>query len=528
MNRLETVKVSLASADQRRGRAGRLGPGICYRLWGEPQHRALSPRTTPEILAADLAPLALTLAAWGADAAKLPWLDAPPVAALSAARTLLRELEAIDDAGRITSHGRALSRIGAHPRLAHMIVKGKTLGLGATACDIAALIEERDILRGQIRDCDLTHRLELLDRRSQGRNINDVDRGALERVRASARQWRGQMDIGDDARSPGQAGLLLALAYPDRIGRRRGSISGQGSAYHLLSGQGAVISDSDAMATHEFIVAARLDGSRKDGRIFLAAPIALSEIETHFSHLMTDQAVTEWSVREECVLARRERRLGAILLKHEPLPQPDPDAIVAAMLSGIRSLGLKTLPWGLDAGRLRARVQFLHGQNPNDWPDWSEAALTQNLEQWLAPYLIGINRRAKLQTLELATILRTGLDHGQRQRLEREAPETITVPSGSQIRVDYDAEGGPALAVKLQEMFGATETPRVAGGKVPLTLHLLSPAGRPVQVTRDLAGFWRNGYLAVRADLRGRYPRHPWPDDPLAAPPTRRAKPRGT
>ena len=513
MSRLETVRVSRASADQRRGRAGRTQPGICYRLWPEAEQRALQPFSPPEILSADLAPLALELAEWGiADAASLAWLDPPPAAALTQARELLQQLGAVDRGGAITAHGREMAALGAHPRLAHLMVKGKALGQGALACALAALLGERDILRGPGRDADLRSRVELL---AAG------GRGPVQQVRQAAAQLRRQLRVrGEESIEPAHTGALLALAYPDRIGQRR---PGGGGQYRLAGGRGAVLPPGDPLGAEEWLAVADLDGDKREARLFLAAPLTLAEIEESFADLIETVDFVAWDGREQAVQARRQRRLGALVLADEALADPGRERVTAALLEGIRQHGLALLPWSEAVAEWRTRVGFLRRALGEEWPDLSDAALLDTLDDWLAPYLDGCSRASHLRRLDLMDILQSRLDWKQRQALDDLAPTHLTVPSGSRVALDYGGEA-PVLAVKLQEMFGARETPSVAGGRVPVLLHLLSPARRPVQVTRDLAGFWAGSYQAVKADLKGRYPKHPWPDDPLTAPPTARTK----
>ena len=512
MTRLETVRVSQASADQRRGRAGRLEPGVCYRLWPEEQQRGLLPFTPPEILDADLAPLALEIAAWGAaDAADLPWLTPPPAASLAAARALLLDLGAIDGGGRITPHGRAMTRLGQHPRVAHLVLRGRELGHGRVAALLAAILGERDFLRlppGQ-RDADLRHRVDIALQGKAPRQILEVAR-------------RLSRDKDSDSTA---TGALLSLAYPDRIGRRRAGTAGR---YLLSGGRGAALSEGDPMGTAEFLVVADLDGSAQDSRVFLAAPIALAEIEELHGDRIVDEQVVQWSARDGAVLARQRRRLGAIALEDKPLPRPDADRVLAAMLDGVRQLGIDALPWSDDLTRRRERIAFLRRQTPADWPDLSDAALLDALDDWLAPFLVGVSRRDHLSRVDLAAALKALVPWEKQRELDRLAPTHVEVPSGSRVPIDYANAVEPTLSVRLQEMFGLSDTPRIAGGKVPLTIHLLSPARRPVQVTRDLASFWANGYKAVKAELKGRYPRHYWPDDPSIAEPTARVRPRPT
>ncbi len=507
MTRLETVRVSQASADQRRGRAGRLEPGICYRLWTQEAERGLLPFTPPEILDADLAPLALELAAWGAgDAASLPWLTPPPPASLATARALLADLGAIDDAGTITPHGRAMARLGLHPRLAHLVLRGRELGQGKVAALLVAVLGERDFLRlppGQ-RDADLRHRVDIALSGKAPRQILEVAR---------------RLTQGKDADSS-MTGALLALAYPDRIGRRRAAAAGR---YLLSGGRGAALPEGDPMANEEFLVVADLDGSAQDSRIFLAAPITVGEIEDLYADRIVAEEIVRWSPRDGAVLARRRRRLGALLLEDKPLPTPDASAVKAAMVDGIRQLGAKALPWNDDLARWRERVAFMRAHDES-WPDLSDAALLASLEEWLSPFLDGVSRRDHLARVDLAAALKALVPWDRQRDLDRLVPTHIEVPSGSRVAIDYTNPAEPTLSVRLQEMFGLSDTPRIAGGKVPLTVHLLSPARRPVQVTRDLASFWATGYKSVKAELKGRYPRHYWPDDPLIAEPTARVR----
>jgi ATP-dependent helicase HrpB len=529
MTRLDTMRISQASAEQRRGRAGRLSPGVCYRLWREAEQAQLRPFAVPEMLDADLAPLALELARWGAgDPAALSWLDPPPEAAFAQARELLRGLGALDRAGRITAHGRDMARLGLHPRLAHMTLVARARGQGRLAAEIAALLGERDIVKSAPghRDVDLRLRIELLRQHGEARHLPAglaLERGAAERVRQSARQLQRQLRLRDDeAPPPGAAGRVLALAYPDRIAQRRpGAAAGQ---FRLSNGGGAELPATDALSAEEFLAAAELDGERRVARIFLAAPLSRAEIEEDFAAAIEIEESIAWDSREQAVLARRRERLFALVLKEEPIASPPAERVAAALIDGVRELGLEALPWSREAESLRRRVLFLRRlDDAAGWPDLSDAALLADLADWLGPYLGGITRRAQLARLDLSDILRARLDFDQQRALERLAPAQVTVPSGSRLPVDY-ADEVPVLAVRLQEMFGASETPSVADGRVKLLLHLLSPAGRPLQVTRDLGGFWRGSYPAVRAEMRGRYPKHPWPEDPLAAPPTARAK----
>jgi ATP-dependent helicase HrpB len=517
MTRLETMRVSQASADQRRGRAGRLEPGVCYRLWTEEAQRGLLPFTPPEILDADLAPLALELALWGASDATLPWLTPPPAAALATARALLVDLGALEPSGAITPHGRVMARLGQHPRLAHLVLKGRALGQGKVAALLAAILSERDFLRlppGQ-RDADLRHRVDIA--------LSGKRDGALRLIQESARRLMPR-DATGETPDVSMTGALLALAYPDRIGRRRPGAAGR---YLLSGGRGAALTEGDPMANGEFLIVADLEGSAQDSRIFLAAPITAAEIEEIYADRIVAEETVQWSPRDGAVLARRRRRLGALVLDDKPLGRPDPDKLRAAMLDGVRQLGLAALPWADDLDKWRERVGFLR-RFDESWPDLSDTALLASLENWLGPFLDGVSRKDHLRRIDLDAALKALVPWDKQRALDRLAPTHIEVPSGSRVPVDYGNPAEPTLSVRLQEMFGLLDTPRLADGRVPITLHLLSPARRPVQVTRDLASFWANGYRAVKAELKGRYPRHYWPDDPLVAEPTALVRRRPT
>jgi ATP-dependent helicase HrpB len=530
MTRLETVTVSRASAEQRCGRAGRVGPGVCHRLWTEAEQAALVPHGRPEILEADLTPLALELAAWGvADPAELSWLDPPPAAAFSQARELLRALGALDAAGAATAHGRRMAELPMHPRLAHMVLRGGELGAGGVACDLAALLSDRDVLRGggvgAAAPADVELRLEALRRGDVRGSGWEADRGAVHRARMEAREWRRRLGIpadrADDAALPG---LLLALAYPDRVGQRRAGAPGR---FLLRNGRGAAIPADDPLATAAYVVAAEVSGQGREDRIHVAAALDEAALLAEFGAQVETEESIAWDVQAGTVAARRRERLGAIVLRDAPLPDPDPEAVAAALLEGIARAGTDALPWTRDTRQLRDRIAFLHHLDPA-WPDVSDSALLATMGSWLRPFLHGMRSLEDLRRLDLSGVLLGMVGWQRREALEELAPSHLAVPSGSRVPIDYADPEAPVLAVRLQEMFGASETPRIAGGRVPLTLHLLSPARRPVQVTQDLASFWRSGYFEVRKDLRGRYPKHFWPDDPLAAPATNRSRRRGT
>jgi ATP-dependent helicase HrpB len=535
MSGLETVWISRASADQRRGRAGRLGPGVCHRLWSQTEHASLAAQTAPEILEADLAPVALDLAEWGiVDPRTLRWLDPPPAATFAQARDLLRSLEAIDAQGRITPHGRALARLGTHPRLAHMIVRGAELGLQRLALEIAAVLGERDLLRWSAnrRDADLRLRIEALRR---GR-VDDphvaadlrVDGGARQRALRSVEVLQRQAPTlpsaaGGGGKEEEEVGRLVAFAYPDRIAQSRGG----GGRYLLAGGRGARLMDAQSIGQAEFLVVADLDAGDREALIRLAAPVSRAALESDFAALIEHRERFEWDAREQAVVAQDERWLGAIRLGERRLENPDSARVTSALLTGIAELGLEALPWSKEARALRQRLSFAREfdtRAPQPWPDVSDTALSATLDTWLAPWLTGMTRRDHLARLDLTAIIAGLLDWNQRQRLDGIAPTHLQVPSGSRIPIDYSS--APTVAVRLQEVFGLAVTPAVGGGRVPLTLQLLSPAHRPVQVTKDLASFWARGYSEVKKELKGRYPKHYWPDDPTTAVATARVRPR--
>jgi ATP-dependent helicase HrpB len=521
MTRLATVRVSHASAEQRRGRAGRVAPGICYRLWSRQEDAALPERASPEILQADLAPLALDLAAVGVrDPAELRWLDPPPPAAFSEARSLLVQLGALDRSGGLTRHGAAMARLALHPRLSHMVMKASELGDRDLACEIGALLTERDLLRRNqgVPEADIRTRLDLL----RGTTIRqDVDREALRRARAEVAVCRRGGGAGRVREGGIGVGVLLGLAYPDRIAQRR---QGQVGRFLLRNGLGAFL-DPQGLTGEDFLVVPELDGKAPEARILVAAPISIEEIREQFGSDVAIEESVQWDPASRAVAARRRERLGAMVLRDTAIRNPDPAKVAGALMEGVRSEGLHVLPWDHGARGTRERITFIRALDAS-WPDVSDQALADSLEEWLGPRSAGLGRLDDLARVDLSAALLALLSWDQRADLDRLAPTHVTVPSGSRVPVDYGDPQLPVLAVRLQEMFGLTETPRVGGGAVPLTLHLLSPAGRPVQVTRDLAGFWRTTYFEVRKDLKGRYPKHRWPDDPLKAEPTSRARRR--
>jgi len=525
LTQLVTLPVSKASAEQRCGRAGRLEAGVCYRLWSEGAH--LLAQSSAEILDADLAPLLLELAQWGvSDMHALRWIDPPPAPHVAQARDLLQQLGALDIDGRITAHGKAMAQWGAHPRLAHMLLRAKGIGAGALACEVAAILSDRDLLRGgATRQSDLQLRIEAL-RASTTREYTqqrDLDQGAVRQAREAAAQWQRQLNVKANKTNGDLKllGVVLAYAYPDRIGRRRENTT----RYLLSNGRGAILSEGDTLCTEEFIVTANLDGAR-EARIFLAAGIHREDLLQYHSDTITAHASVHWDDRQGCVQARVQQRIGEVVIEDAPVQEVDSEAMVTALLEGIRLRGMACLPWRDAARELQARMQFMHAHIDPDWPDVSDAALLTSLESWLQPYVTNMSRLSHLERLDLHNILLAQLSWEQQRQLDQLLPTHLSVPSGSRIRIDYTSFP-PVLAVRLQEMFGLADTPRIAKGKIAVLLHLLSPARRPVQITQDLAGFWQSSYHEVKKDLKGRYPKHHWPDNPLTAQATSKIKRKG-
>jgi ATP-dependent helicase HrpB len=513
LTRLETVRASRAAVDQRRGRAGRIEPGVCYRLWDEPQTASFEPYTRPEILSADLSSLVLDLAHWGvADPSSMAFLDTPPAPAMTEARALLRELGALDDAGRITDEGNSLRQLALPPRLARMIVDAGRLGSGEAAANIAAVLTERG-LGGDSTDLDA--RLDNFRR----------DRAArAQSARQMAQRWANQAKQSDDSSGEDlSTGALLALAFPDRVARNRGN-----GSFVLANGRGAMIDQASSLARSQYLAVAELTGTAAQGRILLAASITQDEIEAEFSeHIQLADEVT-FDPSAMALRARRRRRLHAVTLSEQNL-KVSPSTDTAMIFSdGLAKAGLDRLPWSKPLKQWRDRVMFLRASEGDEWPDLSDEALAADRAAWLEPILFDKTSLAEISAGELSDAVMARLPWEMRARLDREAPTHFEAPTGTMLAIDYEAEEGPKISVRLQELFGLTAHPSIAKGRLPLVVELLSPAHRPVQVTRDLPGFWRGSYAAVRADLRGRYPRHPWPEDPASAPPTRRVKPKGT
>jgi ATP-dependent helicase HrpB len=528
LTRLETVRASRAAVDQRRGRAGRTEPGVCYRLWDEPQTASFAAYTQPEILSADLSSLVLDLAQWGvSDPATLAFLDPPPAPALKEARGLLRELGALDEDGRITAEGKSLRALALPPRLARMIVDSDALSAGKAAAEIAAILTERGLGGDHV---DLDVRLDAFrrDRSQRADSARALARRWASQVASSAspqaRRERGDLSLPDEEPS---TGVMLALAFPDRVARNRGN-----GSFVLANGRGAALDQASALSRTPYIAVGELTGTAAQGRILLAAPITQGEIELHFADQIEAADEISFDRGAMALRARRAKTLHAITLSEAPLALRPSAETARVLADGVIAAGLDKLPWSKPARQWRDRVMFLRkaerdaSQNP--WPDLSDDALAAQREAWLAPLLYDKTSLKELSAGDLSDALMTLLPWELRTRLEREAPTHFEAPTGTQLAIDYEAEQGPTIAVRLQELFGLNTHPSIARGAIPLVLELLSPAHRPVQVTQDLPGFWRGSYAAVRSDLRGRYPRHPWPEDPATATPTRRVKPKGT
>ena len=513
VTRLETVRVSRAAADQRRGRAGRTQPGVCYRLWDEPQTMSLAPFAEPEIRSADLTGLVLDCAAWGVtDAGRLAWLDPPPAAALKAAREELVELGALDDGGQVTPVGRKLRALPLPPRLASMVIRAGKMGAARDAAEIAAVLVERG-LGGS--DTDLDIRLQAF-RRDRSNRARDMARLAQGWAR-QAQDKPGTQDAPDTA-------TLLALAFPDRIAKARGA-PGQ---YLLANGRAAALDQSDPLSRAPFLVVAELSGKAAATRILLAAGLEADALANIAGDRISEADELTFDASAAALRARRVRRLGAIQLESGPRGAPADETSARALAEGIAALGIARLPWSKAQLQMRARVAFLRTSGGDDWPDLGDEALQAGAAGWLAPFLTGKTRLAEIAADDLGSALDALLPWDLRRRLEQEAPTHFDAPTGNRHAIDYEGAGAPALHIRVQELFGLSTHPAIAQGRLPLTLVLLSPAHRPIQITRDLPGFWTGSWSAVRSEMRGRYPRHVWPDDPAAAAPTARAKPRGT
>ncbi|MGZ0218828.1 MAG: ATP-dependent RNA helicase, partial [Acidimicrobiales bacterium] len=508
MSRLRTTTASQAACDQRAGRAGRQGPGVCIRLWTAGEHEHRPANEPPEILTSDLTSLALQIAAWGArQPSELPWLDAPPTIAMNAARAVLIDLGAIDNDGQMTNHGKAMHELGTEPRLAHLLLRAKSLeiegrfGALATGCAVAAALADRDLLRGRDRPTDLRARVEQLGGRpgSRGRSTAGVDDGAVHQARAMAKRWNDR--LGTDLTAPrGEidldiVGLVASFAFPERLAQRRADTG----SFLLASGAGVSTSPNDGLARERWLAVAETEGTGGAAQIRMAAPITIEETQN---------------------------RLGAIVVSRSPLSDPDRSSVIEALLAGVQREGLSLLSWDRADERYRSRLAFLHSIDEDEWPAVDDNSLLEQLDTWLTPALGNAKRRSDVEKIKPREALANLIDWRHSRDLDRLAPTHIDVPSGSRLPVNYDSQGGPALPVRLQEVFGLDQSPTVANGQVPITLELLSPAHRPVQITSDLAGFWATGYAEVRKEMRGRYPKHHWPEDPMSAAATSRTKRR--
>lgn len=529
LSRLHTLPISRSSADQRAGRAGRLGPGLALRLWTEAEHAQRAAHERAEILDADLAALALELARWGVSSADaLDWLDAPPAAALAQARELLAVLGALDAHGRITALGHAMAALPTHPRLACMLARADGGADRALAADLAAVLDGPDPLGGEatrVQGCDLRPRLALMARHgATSRDASAASRGLSQTRRIAAQLRRASGAGSSEAADPDAAGRLLLCGFPDRLARLRAGARGR---FLLAGGRGLRLEEHDPLAGSDWLVAADLDAGAVEARAYRAAALDEADVRAVLGDRLGWTRRVAWNEREQAIEAVEEERFGALVLRSRGAQQVDPQQRIDAMLDGIRRLGLEALPWDAACRQFCARVQSLaHWQPQAGWPALDDAALVAELDLWLGPFLSGIGRREHLARLDLAAALRARVPPALLPRLDADAPTHLQVPGGSRLALEYRPGEAPVLAVKLQEMFGTSRTPTVCQGQVPVLLHLLSPARRPLHLTQDLDSFWRNAYPQVRKEMRGRYPKHPWPEDPLAAAPTPHARRR--
>lgn len=505
MTVLVTEPAALATLTQRRGRAGRTGPGICFRIWDQADEISRKPFPSPEMLEADLAPLVLDLALWGAtDPGTLSWLTPPPPGHFKSARQVLRNLEALDDQGRITGHGRKMALLPLHPRLGHMVLTAKKHGLGPTAAALAAILGEPG--RTQRGSSDLRDTL----------RIHPLSLSRKDTLRAGMEQIARLASISLEQPEPEAAGILTALAYPDRIARRQ-----EDGSYRLTSGRKAVWPGPSTLAGHEFLAIADLDGDATEAKIWQSAPISWDELRIHFGQQFRIEDEVRFDPLKDRVVSLRKVMLGTLCVRDENLAA-DPETVTRALLQGQKDLS--RLNWSEECQNLRNRIQFLRGLDQETWPDMSDQALLESINEWLGPFATGARSSVDLGKIDLLQALKALVGWDKLRELDRQVPEFVTVPTGAHRKIDYSPESGPTLPVKLQEMFGCATTPTLADGRYALVLHLLSPAGRPLQVTRDLPSFWKNAYPMVRAEMRGRYPKHPWPEDPATAMPTAKTK----
>ena len=506
LSRLVTLRIGKAATEQRAGRAGRTAPGVAIRLWTEALHRGLPQADRPEILEAELSGLALDCAAWGSEPGELAFLDAPPAGSLAAARGLLRDLDALDQAGRITETGRRMARMGTHPRLARMMLAASDSGEKALAAELAALLEERDPLRGREAPADIGLRLDLL----AGADHAAADRGAVQRIRRAASLHRRRLGIGNGVAAEGDAGALLAAGFPDRIAARRGAMDG---AFRLASGQGARITGVDPLAKAPLLAVADLEIAGTEARIRMAAPLDRAVLEARFPERLRREEGAAFDARAGAVLARRRLCFGPLVLEEAPLPQADPAAMAAALANAVAERGLRDLPWNDGARQARARIGWLRRVEGEAWPDLTDEVLITSVGEWLAPHLAGFTRLQELAALDLTQILLGLLPWEARRGLDQALPARLALPAGRSAAIDY-ARDVPTLEARAQHLFGLAALPMLAGGRVPLQVALLSPAGRPIAITGDLAAFWAGSWAEVRKEMRGRYPKHAWPENP--------------
>ncbi|MBE9603849.1 ATP-dependent helicase HrpB [Acetobacteraceae bacterium H6797] len=506
LTRLVTIRVSKATAEQRAGRAGRTAPGVAIRLWTEQLHRGLPAMDRPEMLEAELSSLALDCAAWGAEPTELAFLDAPPGGTLAAARALLRDLDALDAEGRVTPMGQRMARLGTHPRLARMLLAAGDPGEQALAADLAALLEERDPIRDRDGPVDIRLRLDLL----HGGDHPNADRGAVQRIRRAAAMHRRRLGLHGDTLPGGESGPLLAAGFPDRIAAKRGVMDG---AFRLAGGQGARVPGTDPLGKSALLAVADLDLAGTEARIRMAAPLERAVLEARFPERLRREEVAEFDARAGAVLARRRLRLGPLVLEESTLPNPDPVAVAGALARAAAERGFRDLDWNEAAKQTRARMGWMRKIDPENWPDVSDAALAASVEEWLAPHLVGQTKLSALKSLGAADLMRGLLPYDQQRKLDSLLPARVDLPGGRSAAIDYTGEV-PTLEARAQHLFGMADMPKLAQGRVPLQVALLSPAGRPIAVTGDLAGFWKGGWADARKDMRGRYPKHNWPEDP--------------
>ena len=509
LSRLATLRIGKAAAEQRAGRAGRQAPGVAIRLWTEALHRGLPQADRPEMLEAELSSLVLDCAAWGADPASLAFLDPPPAGAVKAARALLRDLDALDAQGRITEVGRRMARLGTHPRLARMMLAAADDGERAMAADLAALLEERDPVRGRDAPSDIHLRLDLL----HGGDRGDADAGAIHRIRRAAALHRRRLRVHGSVAAEGDAGALLAAGFPDRIAAKRGAMDG---AFRLASGQGARLPATDPLARAPLLAVADLELQGTETRIRMAATIDRAVLEARFPERLRREEGAAFDARAGAVVARRRLMFGPLVLEEATLPHADPAAVAVALAEAAAERGLRDLNWTDAARQVQARIGWMRRVEGEAWPDLSDPALGASVRDWLAPHLHGRTRLAELGALDVAALLLDALPWDRRRALDAALPARIALPGGRSAAIDYTREV-PTLEARAQHLFGLAAMPPLAGGRVPLQVALLSPAGRPVAVTGDLAGFWKGGWADVRRDMRGRYPKHAWPEDPAAA-----------